>query len=153
MPVSVADLRTFLRQERYAVQSSRSLHGVQAAVVGIAVSESFEIFFDTVGTTRKAVNLRRDPAVALVVGSTSAEASSTLQIEGLADEPEGVELERLLNLYLAKFPDGRGRRGLPDLTYFRIRPTWMRWSNFATDPPEIVEFTAADISAGFQTLG
>ena len=42
--------------------------GVQAAVVGIAVSDQFESVFDTLLTTRKAQNLLLDPHIALVIG-------------------------------------------------------------------------------------
>ncbi|HEX7450933.1 MAG TPA: pyridoxamine 5'-phosphate oxidase family protein, partial [Polyangiaceae bacterium] len=60
----------------------------QAAVVGYAVSDDLELVFDTLGSTRKAHNLRRDSRVALVVGWDD---DQTVQIEGIADEPCGEE--------------------------------------------------------------
>lgn len=84
-----AELLTFLRRHRLTIQASVSASGApQAAVVGFAVSDDLEIVFDTIGTTRKAQNLRRDPRVALVVGW---DAEQTAQIEGVADEPQGAE--------------------------------------------------------------
>ena len=92
----------------------------QSAVVGIATSESGEIVFDTLGTSRKARNLRRDPRVSLVVW----ENERTVQLEGLADEPTGAELDRLREIYFAVYPDGRERLAWPGLTHFRIVPRW-----------------------------
>ncbi len=99
----------------------------QAAVVGIAVSDALEVVFDTLGTSRKANNLRLDPRVALVVGWDE---EQTLQLEGLADEPTGAELERLKRVYLAAFPDGIEREQWPDITYVRVRIKWARYSDF-----------------------
>jgi general stress protein 26 len=59
----------------------------QAAVVGFIVTDDFEIFFDTVDTSRKVPNLRRNPRVAFVVGGTMSGDERTVQYEGVADEP------------------------------------------------------------------
>jgi pyridoxine/pyridoxamine 5'-phosphate oxidase len=64
-----AELLAFIRRHRYAVQASTHDSGApQAAVIGIAISDELELVFDTLGTSRKARNLRRDPRIALVVG-------------------------------------------------------------------------------------
>jgi len=69
MSVSSDQLLRFLRSHRLAVQASVSPElRAQAAVVGFAVSDRFEIVFDTVESTRKARNLRSNQHVALVVG-------------------------------------------------------------------------------------
>ncbi len=112
----------------------------QAAVVGIAVTDRFEIVFDTVSSSRKAANLRANPAVAFVIGGTRDGDERTVQYEGTADEPSGAELERLLAVYYARFPEGPERRAWPGLIYVRVKPTWIRYSNFSAQPPEIVEF-------------
>jgi len=144
--ISPPQLLSFMRQQLYAVQASVSANGApQAALVGVVISDQFEVFFDTLGTSRKATNLRRVPALALVFGSTAADCARTIQYEGIADEPTGPELERLLELYFAAFPDGRARRTLPDIAYVRVRPTWIRYSDFSTEPAEIVEFRREDL--------
>ena len=57
-----ADLLTFVCRSKLAVVSTTSAAGApQAAVVGIAVTDALEIVFDTLETSRKAMNLRRDP--------------------------------------------------------------------------------------------
>jgi pyridoxine/pyridoxamine 5'-phosphate oxidase len=134
-------LITFMRTEKYAVQTSVSPSGVpQAAVVGIAVTDRLEIVFDTLASSRKAVNLRAKPAIALVIGGTRDGDERTVQYEGTVDEPSGAELERLLTVYYARFPEGPERRSWPGLIYVRVKPTWIRYSNFGTNPPEIIEF-------------
>ena len=130
-----------MRAHRYAVQSSTAASGhPQSAVVGVAVSDSFEIVFDTVDSTRKSVNLRRDPRIAFVMGSMLPDAVWTIQFQGVADEPRGAERDRLVALYLTVFPDGVDRQQWPGLTYFRARPIWIRSSDWTTGAPEIVEF-------------
>jgi hypothetical protein len=99
----------------------------QAAVVGFGVSDQLEIVFDTLGTTRKIANMRREPRVALVVGWDE---EQTLQIEGMADEPEGPELARLKRVYFAAYPDGPEREAWSGITYVRVRPIWARYSDF-----------------------
>ena len=117
----------------------------QAAVVGIAVTDRFEIVFDTVESTRKAENLRRNPKLALVIGGLIAGDERTVQYEGVADEPSGIELERIKRAYYGVYPDGPSRLNWPGLMYVRVRPTWIRYSDYTCDPPEIVEFTAEQL--------
>jgi pyridoxine/pyridoxamine 5'-phosphate oxidase len=143
--ITRAELLAFMRAEPYAVQASVSTSGApQAAVVGIVVTDQFEIFFDTLSTSRKAQNLRHNPTVAFVIGPTTRGSECTVQLEGAADEPTGAELERLLNLYFAAFPDGRERQAWPSITYFRVTPTWLRYSDYSVAPPQIVECQPAN---------
>ena len=132
-------LLTFLRKHRLCVQASvAELGGPQAAVVGYAVSDRLELIFDTLSSTRKAQNLRRDPRVALVIW----DGEQTLQLEGLADEPTGEDLLRLKPVYLASFPDGIERAQWPGITYVRVRPHWARFSDFGANG-SVEEFDAA----------
>lgn len=135
-----AELLEFMRRHSLAVQTSVSPSGApQAAIVGIVVTDAFEVFFDSLETTRKVLNLRQNPQTALIIGGLRRGDERTLQYEGLADEPSGAELERLKELYFAAFPQGRERQSWPGLTYVRVRPTWIRYSDFNRAPPEIVE--------------
>ncbi len=131
-----------MRSHSLAVQASVSPRGTpQAAVVGFIVTDDFEIIFDTVGTTRKVVNLRWNTACAFVIGGVLNGDERTVQYEGIADEPTGADLERLKQLYFVRFPDGRDRQRWPGLTYLRVRPRWLRFSDFNESSPTIVEFT------------
>lgn len=126
------ELIAFVRKHMLmVVSSSRSDGAPQSAVVGFVVSDDLELFFDTLSTSRKCSALRKDPRCALVIGWDD----KTAQLEGIADEPRGDDLARLQRLYFATFPDGVERaRAWPDLTYFRVRPTWARFSDFSAGP-------------------
>jgi hypothetical protein len=140
VPITRTALLEFLRSRRYAVQSSLHPSGApQSAVVGIAVSDAFEIVFDTLATSRKGQNLRRRAEIAFVIGSLEGKDERTVQYEGRVDEPTGAERARLTDLYFGVFPDGRERQKWPGLTYIRATPTWLRYSDYSVDPPEIVE--------------
>jgi len=69
-----------------------------------------------------------------------------VQYEGDADEPQGAELERLQRLYFERFPDGLERQAWPGLVYVRVRPRWLRYSDYSVSPPLIVELSAADLA-------
>jgi pyridoxamine 5'-phosphate oxidase-like protein len=141
-----ARLLEFIRQHRFAVQASVSPDGgAQAAVVGIAVTDRFEVVFDTLESTRKAQNLRRDPRLALVIGGLGPGDERTVQYEGIADEPSAAELESLKAVYYSVFPDGPSRMAWPGLIYVRVRPLWIRYSDYNANPPMIVEFTAGQL--------
>ena len=135
-----------IRSHRLAVQTSVSPSGrPQAAVVGIAVSNAFELVFDSLDTSRKVQNLRRNPCISFVIGGLANGEESTVQYEGIADEPAGAELQRLQEIYLREFPDGLVRQSWPGLVYVRARPTWIRYSNFHHVPAEIIEFTSEQL--------
>jgi hypothetical protein len=139
-------LLQFLRQHRLAVQASVSATGgPQAAVVGCAITDQFEIVFDTLESTRKAENLRQNRRLALVIGGLIAGDERTVQYEGVADEPSGAELERLKTVYYGVYPEGPSRLTWPGLMYVRVRPMWIRYSDYNVNPPEIVEFRAEQL--------
>ena len=140
-------LLEFLRRHRVAVEASVSAaSGAQAAVVGVAFTDHFEVVFDTLASSRKTRNLRRNPKVALVIGGLLPGEERTVQYEGIADEPSGADLERLKQTYYNVYPDGPSRLSWPGLIYVRVRPTWIRYSDFTMDPPQIVEFTADQLA-------
>ena len=144
--IGPAELLGFMREHPLAVQASVSSAGApQAAVVGVIVSVDFEIFFDTDSGSRKVENLRRNPRIALVFGGSEPGDERTLQYEGVADEPQGEELERLQSAYFEVFPSGRDRLAWPGITYVRVRPTWIRYTDFDSDPPLTVEFDPSDL--------
>jgi Pyridoxamine 5'-phosphate oxidase len=137
------DLFIFIEKHRLGVLASVSpLGNPEASLVGIAVTEKLELIFDTIDTSRKCQNLRRHPKTAFVIGW---EGYITLQFEGIADEPLGEELSRLKKVYFKAFPDGPQREKWPGITYFRVRPVWMRYSDF-NDPQKIIEFSKEELN-------
>lgn len=119
--------------------------GAQAAVVGVAITDRFEVVFDTLESTRKAENLRRNSKLAFVFGGLVDGDGRTVQYEGIADEPSGSELERIKQAYYAVYPDGPARLSWPGLIYVRVRPTWIRYWDYNVDPPHVAEFTAEQL--------
>lgn len=135
-----AALVRLLREHRLAVVSSLAPDGApQSAVVGCAVTDGLEIVFDTLETTRKARNLRRDPRASIVTGW---DGEATAQIDGVADFPSGDELDRIRACYFEAHPDGRERLSWPGITHVRVRPRWIRWSDFNQQPPFLFESDA-----------
>jgi len=131
-----AELLAFLRKHRLAVVSTVHDGAPQAAVVGIAVGDNLDIIFDTLTTSRKYQNLHADPRAALVIGW---DAEQTAQIEGVADFPTGAELATCKQVYFAAWPDGPTRESWPNIGYIRVRPTWVRFSDFGAVPARIEE--------------
>jgi len=140
-------LLEFLQQHRLAVEATvSSSASPQAAVVGIAVTDQFEIVFDTIDSTRKAQNLRRNPRLAFVIGGLTGGEERTVQYEGIADEPSGSELERVKAAYYNVYPDGPSRVTWPGLIYVRVRPVWIRYTDYTVVPTEVAEFAAQGLS-------
>lgn len=145
MPISRAELVAFLREVPLLTLATLSPEGApQAALLGVAVSDELELVLDTLETTRKFRNIRRDPRVAFVFGKAGGYVSGkhderTLQYEGVADIPAGEELKRAQALYFGLFPEGRERLKWRHITYIRARPTWIRFSDYNRNPPIIAE--------------
>ena len=50
-------------------------------------------------------------------------------------------LERLKAAYYEAWPDGRARAAWPGIAYVRIRPVWLRFSDYNLNPPRTEETT------------
>ncbi len=74
------------------------------------------------------------------------EGARTVQCEGVADEPRGDELARLKQLYFARFPDGPQREQWPAIAYVRVTPTWLRYTDFGGESPQVTELREADLA-------
>ncbi|MBI1360898.1 MAG: hypothetical protein GC155_11525 [Alphaproteobacteria bacterium] len=133
---SRADIHAFLTENRHGVIATNASSGApESAVVGFAATLALELVFDTLDTTRKIANIRRDPNVSAVIGWDD---DGTLQYEGVADEPTGEDLERVRSVYFEAFPDGPERLKWTGITYVRIRPSWLRFTSY-TQPDRNVE--------------
>ena len=131
------ELFDFIAKHDLAVLASVSpSQGPQAALMGIAVTEELEIVFDTLKTSRKYRNLILNPRIAFVIGW---ENEITVQYEGQAEELHEPTLPLYKEIYFQKWPDGREREKWPDICYFRVRPTWIRYSDFNKQTYGMVE--------------
>lgn len=128
MTIDRTMLYDFIRVRPLAVLATVSAdRAPESALINIAVSEELELVFDTIETSRKHANLARDPHIAFVIGWDGEE---TVQYEGIADGEQNAELERLKAIYFAAFPEGEARRDMPGIVYYRVRPTWIRFSSY-----------------------
>jgi len=145
------NLYDFIAAQRFAVVATNSANGPpEAAVVGISVTPDLELIFETTDATRKHANLRRDPRASFVIGGDD---QRTLQYEGVADEPMGTELERLKTTFFSAWPELHSHEGWPGLTYFRVKPRWIRFSSYYR-PRSVEEITfAADDASSEATSG
>jgi pyridoxine/pyridoxamine 5'-phosphate oxidase len=126
------------RRKRFFVVSTVNEAGApEAALMGFALTEANEFVFDTLSTSRKVVNLARNPAAALVVGWDD---GISLQIEGVARRPVGADLASAKDAYFRAWPDGRARENWPNIAYVVVQPKWIRYSNYAAGPPVVEEF-------------
>ena len=132
-------LYDFMNECRLGVLSTCGPMGEpQSALVGIAVTPSLEIVFDTVQKSRKAANIAKDPRAAFVIGW---EGEVTVQFEGLAKQISSTELGPYHEIYFRKYPDGPERLKWDGITYFVVAPKWIRHSNYDVAPPQILEFS------------
>ena len=126
--MNVGEAFAFMNRESLAVLATVDETGQpEAALMGFAVTPELEIIFDTVKSSRKYPNLKKNPRVAWVIGCTT---EVTVQYEGIAEEVEGEELVKYKRPYFAKFPDGPARESWPGITYFAVRPKWVRYCDY-----------------------
>jgi hypothetical protein len=125
----------FIRARGQGVVATTSPDGKpEAALMDLAVLPDLTIVFETTDQTRKFANLRADPRIAIVVGWVGSE---TLQCDGVAELTEGRALEDAQRDYFSTFPEKLAHRDWPGNHYFRVRPVWVRFSNY--HPPRTVE--------------
>src|SRR5271165_1605916 len=126
--MNVEEVFQFMNKERPAVLATVDENGrPEAALMGFAVTPDLEIVFDTVKSSRKYPNLKNNPRVAWVIGCTT---EVTVQYEGVAEELEGEDLAKYKKTYFAAFLDGPARESWPGITYFVVRPKWVRHCDY-----------------------
>jgi general stress protein 26 len=126
--MNVDEVFQFMSRESLAVLATSGENAQPAAaLMGFAVTPELEIIFDTVRTSRKYPNLKKNPRMAFVIGCTS---EVTVQYEGVAEELRGEELAKYKRLCFAKFPGGTVRESWPGITYFVVRPKWVRLCDY-----------------------
>jgi len=126
--MNIEEVYRFMSGEQFAVLSTVGAdEQPEAALVGFAVTPKLELVFDTVKQSRKYPNLKRNPRMAWVIGCTT---EVSVQYEGVAEELEGEELAKYKKTYFAKFLDGPARESWPGITYFVVRPSWVRFCDY-----------------------
>ena len=133
------------RAQPWAIEATVTPQGApQAAVLGVAITDRWELLFDTVTQSRKHQNLVKNPRVAFVIGWEHERAASAVRRHRRDSDGSGAARRPVPSL--RRFPDGPTRQTWPGLVYWRVRPTWIRYSNFNVTPPIIQEWDAAAIA-------
>jgi general stress protein 26 len=126
--MNTQEVFAFLEREQLGVLSTARKDGrPEAALMGFAATPELEIVFDTVKSSRKYSILKENPRVAWVIGCTT---EVTVQYEGVAEELDGEELAKYKQIYFRKFKDGPMRESWAGITYFVVRPKWIRYCDY-----------------------
>lgn len=112
----------------------------EAALIALTETDTLELIFGTYKSSRKYSNLIQHPHVAVVFGHDMKE-GITIQYQGIASEVTGSEMERCRELHITKNPHVRKHAEKPEQRWFKITPTWIRYSNLAVKPHEEFELT------------
>ena len=138
--MNIDTVKQFLRSSNTCVISTVDKNKKpQAATVGFSCDENMRIVICTNINTRKAVNMRNNPSVALVVGF---EGSCTLQYEGTVKQTTVSDLGLRLEQHYEKIPPARRFGEDENQGYYIITPTWLRFTDYTKAPStfEIKEF-------------
>ncbi len=108
----------------------------EAALVGFASADDLSLVFGTYTTTRKFNNIQKNPNCAIVFGNNE---KITLQYEGVASVLEGDELKEYKNIYFQKTPSSKKYEAHPNQVYLKIKPTWIRYTDYNKEPEMIFE--------------
>jgi len=109
----------------------------EAALVAFSETDQLELIFGTFNDTRKFANLQANPRVAFVISSDRV----TVQYEGVASLAEGEQTEEYRNIHLTKNPRAQKLSHHIQQQFFKVTPTWIRYTNVSAKPPEIFEVT------------
>jgi len=110
----------------------------EAALVAFSETKDLELIFGTSHQARKYQNLQNDPHIAFVIGHDFDE-RITVQYEGEAEEVKGPEVEQCREIHLKKNPRSKKYADTSEQRWFKVTPTWIRYTNLNTSPPEEFE--------------
>lgn len=133
----VQEALNYLKTHRVGILAVEMLDGSpHAATVHFAHSENPLVFyFETCRNYRKAEPILKKEKVraSFVVGNDES-APKTVQIDGLVELLKPEEQAVYEEIYLGKFPEKIGKAEKNDLIFFKLTPTWWRFTDFT--PPE-----------------
>ncbi len=123
-----------------SISTVNSQRKPESALMAYAIlnESDLSLLLSTRTNTRKWSNLKKNPHVSLVFGSGFHEA--TIQFEGmveLIDTPESISSYQ--DTYFSQNPETLQFKGLPELCFLKIKPTWIRYTNYIVNPPDVEE--------------
>ena len=133
------EVLAFIKTNKLAVISTCANNQPEAALIGFGETDDFELIFGTFKTSRKYKNLTQNNKVAFVIGF--GDGAITVQYEGVAQELDQSEVDAYVEKYHTKAPGAAIFRFHPDQSYWKVAPTWVRYSDLSGDEAKIYEFT------------
>lgn len=129
----------FIKKHTLAVISTVGAdHKPESAVLEFGETDELELIFDTFKSSRKYKKLQTNTYVAFVIGWDD---DITVQYEGIAGEVVGEQASKYKKAYWAKNPKAERWESREGITYFKVTPTWIRYSDLTVDPWNIIEIT------------
>jgi uncharacterized protein YhbP (UPF0306 family) len=128
----------FIKKHTLAVIFTFGEIAPESAVLEFAETDQLEILFDTFTSSRKYVNIQKNPNVSFVIGWDQ---DLTVQYEGTAVELDGEELEAAKNIYFKKIPAAVKWANREGIVYFKVKPRWVRLTDLNQYPWDIKEIS------------
>ncbi|MBI2641749.1 pyridoxamine 5'-phosphate oxidase family protein [Candidatus Roizmanbacteria bacterium] len=132
----------FLEKNRVGVLATLLLDGTPH---GAALHYSFkidplELYFSVDKMSRKCKGLieRKEGKASIVIGF-SEEDWLTLQVEGtirIVDNPNTIK--EIKKVHYVRHPNSLKFENDPNTVFLLFRPTWLRYTDFNTEPPKII---------------
>lgn len=131
----------FMEKNEHAViaTSNPETHQPESALVGFGQTKNLELVFGTFNTSRKYANLLQNNKVSFVIGWDNDYIN--VQYEGSATEIFGEEKDTLVQMYHQKVPSAAHYDTYPQQRYFKVTPTWIRYSDLSGEDEKIIELT------------
>ena len=126
----------FLKSHKLGVIATAGGRQPEAAAVDFSETPALEIILTTLAFYRKYKNLKKNRKVAFVVGG---EKSITLQYEGLAQELSRLAFKKYYKRHIQKNPVEKKFAAMSEARFFKVKPTWLRYSDFTAEPNNIFE--------------
>jgi general stress protein 26 len=125
-----------MSKHKLAVISTVAFNKPEAALIGFNHTADLQLMFGTFISFRKYNNIKNNPHVAFVIGWQD---SITVQYEGKAEELKDAELAEYKEKYLEKFPNARKYINNSEERFFKVTPTWLRYTDLSGPTEEVIE--------------
>lgn len=132
------ELQIVLRTNVLAVLSTLAdQYQPQSALVAFAEDKDLNLYFQTRLTSRKHKNLSEHRKVSLVIGWDINDLV-TVQLEGVANEVPSTSVVKAL-FVKKESPSTSEYLNHADARFYKVNPSWVRYSDYSTKPPHIWE--------------
>lgn len=137
--MSKKDILDFIRKHKLAVLSTVTPDNKsQSAVLEFGETDDLKLIFDMFTSSRKYKNLQKNKNVSVVIGWDD---NITVQYEGLAEELQGEKAKKYKEAYWKKNPQAKRWEKREGITYVKVTPKWIRYSDLNYHPWRIFEFS------------